>query len=412
MNLNILIRLRTIEKTERRHVPADSRTRASDGFIAGNLCLSECMITYERNRTLLSRHFKSAYTGKTRRKQHSTFHRVTYRYLRPTLKAGGIMIDQEKTGRFIADLRKEKKLTQKQLADILNVSDKAVSRWETGRGFPDISSFEDIAAALDISTAEILKGERIPTAVSGEEVRLLADDSLTLAKELLHKKTTRNILTGFLVSLILFVLAVVHLYTPIYIEDPGDALKTEVLSDGRVIAIMNQPVSGWEMSSVSFPDSGDQTFLSCYETLFDRLTGRAKSQMILLGNKEELNEVWYYPGTNGDRLLYSAHEKSAYDGVWTLPRLIYNAWLLFGTGSSLISLIVLFLMRRTRHKAMILKLTALPICFTLSLLLVLAGRYGQVYNAQYYLSGILILTILLYLLFLALYDMHKQKKRA
>ena len=110
MNLNILIRLRTIEKTERRHVPADSRTRVSDGFIAGNLCLSECMITYERKRTLLSRHFKSAYTGKTRRKQHSTFHRVTYRYLRPTLKAGGIMIDQEKTGRFIADLRKEKKL--------------------------------------------------------------------------------------------------------------------------------------------------------------------------------------------------------------------------------------------------------------------------------------------------------------
>ena len=41
------------------------------------------------------------------------------------------MINQEKTGRFIADLRKEKNLTQKQLADMLNVSDKAVSRWET-----------------------------------------------------------------------------------------------------------------------------------------------------------------------------------------------------------------------------------------------------------------------------------------
>ena len=321
-------------------------------------------------------------------------------------------MDQIKIGAFLKRLRKEKGLTQEQLAEQLHVSGRTVSRWETGRGFPDISSLEDIAAALDISTAEILKGERISSALSGEDARLLADDSLTLAKELLHKKTTRNILTGFLVSLILFVLAVVHLYTPIYIEDPGDALKTEVLSDGRVIAIMNQPVSGWEMSSVSFPDSGDQTFLSCYETLFDRLTGRAKSQMILLGSKEELNEVWYYPGANGDRLLYSAHEKSAYDGVWTLPRLIYNAWLLFGTGSSLIGLIVLFLMSRTRYRETIMKLTAVPLCFTLSLLLVLAGRYGQVYNAQYYLSGILILTILLYLLFLALYDMHKQKKRA
>ena len=321
------------------------------------------------------------------------------------------MINQEKTGRFIADLRKERNLTQKQLADMLNVSDKAVSRWETGRGFPDISSLEDIAAALDISTAEILKGERIPAALSGEDVRLLADDSLTLAKELLHKRTTRNILTGFLVSLILFVLAVVHLNCPIYVEDPGDALKAEVLSDGRVIAIINQPVSGWNMDRVNFPESGDQTFLSCYETLYDRLTGRAKSQMILLGDQEELNEVWYYPGQNGDRLLYTPDGQNPYDGVWTLPRLVYNAWTVFGAGFTLIGLLILFILRRTRYRETILKLTALPFCFTVSLLLVLAGRYGQVYNAPYYLSGIMILTILLYLLFLALYDMRRQKKR-
>ncbi len=344
--------------------------------------------------------------------RHSTFHRVTCKSIRPTLKAGGIMIDQEKTGRFIADLRKEKNLTQKQLADMLNVSDKAVSRWETGRGFPDINSLEDIAAALDISTAEILKGERIPSEVSGEDVRLLADDSLTLAKELLHKKTTRNILTGFLVSLILFVLAVVHLNCPIYIKDPGDALKTEVLSDGRVIAIINQPVSGWNLDRVDyFPGSSDQTFLSCYETLFDRLTGRAKSQMILLGTVDELNEVWYYPGPDSDRLLYSPDGKNLPDGVWTLPRLVYNAWTVFGAGFTLIGLLILFILRRSRYRETILKLTALPLCFTISLLLVLAGRYGEVYNAPYYLSGILILTGLLYLLFLALYGRHREKKR-
>ena len=196
------------------------------------------------------------------------------------------------------------------------------------------------------------------------------------------------------------------------INDPGDALKAEVLSDGRVIAIINQPVSGWDVSEVSFPESGDQTFLSCYETLFDRLTGRAKSQMILLGNKDELNEVWYYPGTDGDRLLYSPDGKKPYEGVWTLPRLVYNAWLVFGTGFTLIGLFILFILRRTRYRESILRLTALPFCFTISLLLVLAGRFDQVYNASYYLSGIIILTILLYLLFLALYGMYKQKKRS
>ncbi len=320
------------------------------------------------------------------------------------------MIDQEKTGRFIADLRKEKNLTQKQLADMLNVSDKAVSRWETGRGFPDISSLEDIAAALDISPAEILKGEHIPTEVSAEEARLLANDGLTLAKELLKKKTIRNILTGFLVSLILFALAVVHLNCPVYVKDPGDALKTEVLSDGRVIAIISQPVSGWEINEIKEPDSDrSATFLSCYETVLDRITGRAKSQMILLGNKEELNEVWYYPGQESDRLLYSPDGKTPSYGVVTLPRLVYNAWLLIGAGFSLIGLAGLYMLRRTRYRELILKLTFLPFCFTASLLLVLAGRYDQVYNASYYLSGILILTCLLYLLFLAVHDMRRQK---
>ncbi|MBO4473899.1 MAG: helix-turn-helix transcriptional regulator [Clostridiales bacterium] len=69
-------------------------------------------------------------------------------------------MDKEKTGQLITELRKEKGLTQKQLADALNVTDKAVSKWERGLSFPDISMLEPISELLGVSIMEILAGER------------------------------------------------------------------------------------------------------------------------------------------------------------------------------------------------------------------------------------------------------------
>ncbi|MCM1271283.1 MAG: helix-turn-helix domain-containing protein [Ruminococcus flavefaciens] len=65
------------------------------------------------------------------------------------------------TGSTIKALREAKKLTQSQLADIISVSDKAVSRWETGKGFPDISLLESLSKALGISVIELISGECI-----------------------------------------------------------------------------------------------------------------------------------------------------------------------------------------------------------------------------------------------------------
>lgn len=66
-----------------------------------------------------------------------------------------------KIGNFIADLRKEKNLTQKDLANILYVTDRAISKWERGKGCPDISLLDNLSKALDVSIIEILKGERM-----------------------------------------------------------------------------------------------------------------------------------------------------------------------------------------------------------------------------------------------------------
>ena len=66
------------------------------------------------------------------------------------------MLDQVKTGKFIAQLRKEKGLTQKELADSLGISDKAVSKWETENGMPDVSLMQSICEIFDININELL----------------------------------------------------------------------------------------------------------------------------------------------------------------------------------------------------------------------------------------------------------------
>lgn len=69
-------------------------------------------------------------------------------------------MDQQKIGSFLRELRKEKKLTQEQLAEHFNVSDRSVSRWETGRNMPDLSVILELADFYDVDVREILIGER------------------------------------------------------------------------------------------------------------------------------------------------------------------------------------------------------------------------------------------------------------
>ena len=65
------------------------------------------------------------------------------------------------TGAMIKRLRESRKMTQHQLAEKLNISDKAVSKWETGRGYPDIALIEPLAEALGVSVIELFSGEDV-----------------------------------------------------------------------------------------------------------------------------------------------------------------------------------------------------------------------------------------------------------
>lgn len=70
-------------------------------------------------------------------------------------------MDQIKIGKFIAETRKAQKLTQKQLADALSISDKTVSKWECGRGLPEVSFMLPLCGKLNITVNDLLTGERV-----------------------------------------------------------------------------------------------------------------------------------------------------------------------------------------------------------------------------------------------------------
>ncbi len=102
-----------------------------------------------------------------------------------------------KIGQFIAQLRKERKLTQKELAAQLHITDKAVSKWERGLSCPDITLLTSLADILGVTTGELLNGQRSPSAPS-EEVEKTIDNALVYAERSTKSKmvSLQNIWTA------------------------------------------------------------------------------------------------------------------------------------------------------------------------------------------------------------------------
>lgn len=106
-------------------------------------------------------------------------------------------------GNFISELRKEKKLTQKELAEKINVSDKAVSRWETGKGYPDVTSLVSLSEYFDVSVNELLAGKRLTV----ENIRETADENLISVFEQVQKnKKQQNLQVTVYTSVLIIVL--------------------------------------------------------------------------------------------------------------------------------------------------------------------------------------------------------------
>lgn len=124
-------------------------------------------------------------------------------------------MDAKKLGQFIAEIRKEKNMTQAELASKLHVTDKAVSKWERGLGLPDINSIEPLADALGISVAEVMQAERISVGhVTEENASEMLTNAFDIVKQ--QRKAER--------THILLILGAILLIVVVLLLGPGGAL--------------------------------------------------------------------------------------------------------------------------------------------------------------------------------------------
>lgn len=134
-------------------------------------------------------------------------------------------MDAKKTGALIAQLRRERDMTQRELAQALGVTDKAVSRWETGLGFPDVSLLQPLAGTLGVTVTDLINGERTPpeAAAAGADRAVL--DTLAYAR-----RRSRT-LVGILLLALGFALAL----SPLFLASMGPVTGLWVL--GGVVGL-------------------------------------------------------------------------------------------------------------------------------------------------------------------------------
>ncbi len=312
-------------------------------------------------------------------------------------------LNAEQTGKFIGDRRKELNMTQRELADMIHVSDKAVSRWETGKGFPDIHSLEDLASALDVSLVELLKGEKIETPVDTRYVDNVAAEGLQMADKMIRKRVWMFFAAGFLIGLILITLFVVHINSPIVLtaNSQDDVVRIEALGDGSRIIIPVIPNTECTVERFKENDSGaEYCQVSCHTTRLMQWLNKGRTQAVIV--ETPVDVITYYPGADGDVVLYSGIEMPA--GMITLPRLVYNYWMVLGILFSIL-LMAVYLILKIKHKHYAWRWLAtcgLPMSFTIAIFGTLIGHFSEIYNAPFYFTGILLLTVFIYTLFLCI----------
>lgn len=153
-------------------------------------------------------------------------------------------MDAKKFGGFIAKRRKEQGMTQAELAGRLNVTDKAVSRWERGMGFPDIGTLEPLAQALGVNLLELMRAEQLEEPVEQTEATDALSDTLELVRlqqKLLRQRSIHCLFLGLLGGAILVLGIYLYMKQQFYLSAIGGA-------DG--------PTAIWVVGKAFWPEPG------------------------------------------------------------------------------------------------------------------------------------------------------------
>ena len=141
-------------------------------------------------------------------------------------------MNQEKIGKFIAKCRKEKKLTQEQLAEKLSVTSKSISRWENGKTMPDVSLFKPLCDELDIAINDLLSGEEVEKNMYQKKLEENMFSVISNVNTKINCVRKTIIILASIISLIFLTLIIIgnhkvilnYNVTKMYVEERDDAL--------------------------------------------------------------------------------------------------------------------------------------------------------------------------------------------
>lgn len=139
-------------------------------------------------------------------------------------------MNQERIGKFISKLRKDKKLTQEELAEKLKVSSKSISRWETGKCMPDISLLIPLSEILEVSVNDLILGEHIKEENMKQKTEQTIKETIKYSNIKIKKEKKKNIwIIVFVLIIISFILGTIDYKRIKYGEDPLFMLR---ITDG------------------------------------------------------------------------------------------------------------------------------------------------------------------------------------
>ena len=147
----------------------------------------------------------------------------------------------KRIGNFIAEVRKQQNMTQRELAEKIGVSDKTISKWETGKSMPELGYLQQLCEILQINVNELLSGERL----SGDDYPRKAEETImALMKdnETNKKKNIRDMIIGIVlaVAAFAFMFAMTQSGNPTYYVDMGSFAVVVLLSGKRnLVGVLN-----------------------------------------------------------------------------------------------------------------------------------------------------------------------------
>ena len=214
-------------------------------------------------------------------------------------------MDTQKFGTFIAAVRKERKMTQAELAAKLGVTDKAVSRWERGLGFPDIGTLEPLAEALGITVLELMRSERLPEPALPVEEAAEALSSALTAAELQRKRLIRSLVRNLLIYFAGILIIVVGWFALTGLNTRQDVFLAEytTLPSGGAVTIRVGTAGsmGYLRHCTDISDDPSQTELRFYSA-FGGFNSRMGARNVFLVPLSQNCTAVYFEG-NDDPVL-------------------------------------------------------------------------------------------------------------